>query len=569
GMEHAVYLPDATDTVPAGAFSHSAQLTSVSVGENSLVYSSENGILYTKDKTTLVAVPAGYGDAVVIPESVASIAPQSFAGSAFKSIVSLGAMVSIDPTAFTDLTKVEATVVLPSSSIYESQKAVWVQAGFTHFQKPAKPGDVATPDDSQEVSGFTYELLDDYTLSVSWQGIVDPNSDLVLPASASLAGVSYRVSTIAQNAFKNCTSLKSVVIPSSVTTVEDSAFKGCTQLSAVSLSEGITALNDSAFENNVLQKVILPKSLTTVGKYAFANNKTLTSVVALSTVNSVDSLALDGCSGVSIFTPYQESNLYPWSLGIAALGNHIEPYGITLFHETLALEVGQSANLVDNGLVLAPDGFEVAFGYPAACLSVAPDGFISAKAEGLSDVSISLLYNGQVIKSDSREVLISDVQPEKMADTSYSQRHLPSKLPLTSVSLLLQDGGISLMAVNDTFTSSDGRLQFTILEEGATVETRRVSVRGADYSITGDLNIPETVTNTETGITYRVTEIAKNAFNYCRYLSGSLTIPPTVTKIGEYAFFTRSGFTGSLVIPSSVTQIDPHAFGKCSGFTSI
>ncbi|MEG0759502.1 MAG: leucine-rich repeat protein, partial [Raoultibacter sp.] len=447
GMEHTAYLPNTTDTVPAGAFSHSARLTSVSVGESSAAYSSENGILYNKDKTTLVAVPAGYGDAVVIPESVTSIAPQAFAGSALKSIVVLGRVVGIDPTSFTDGTKAEATVVIPSSSTYESLKAVWERAGFSHFQEPAKPGDVTAPKDASVASGFTYELLEDYTLSVSWRGSFEPEPDLVVPSSAQFNGVTYRISTIAASAFENCESLKTARISSSISRIEDAAFRGCAQLTECTLSDGLTSIGASAFESTALTQVILPESVAAVEDCAFAHNGELASIVALSDIASVASSALEGCSGVSILTPYQEDDLYPWTPGISALGNHIEPYGIDLASEYMTLEVGQSGDLFDKASIDLPKDCSFSFSYPAACISVDSDGSVAAKKEGAADVSASIMFDGVVLADASRSVVISpqaNSSSNKNASTGeLSVSAFTSPLPLVGTVFSLNGSTIA------------------------------------------------------------------------------------------------------------------------------
>lgn len=51
----------------------------------------------------------------------------------------------------------------------------------------------------------------------------------------------------------------------------------------------------------------------------------------------------------------------------------------------------------------------------------------------------------------------------------------------------------------------------------------------------GDVEIPSTVTNTNDGKTYTVTQISNSAFAYCNELT-SVTIPNTVTSIGSNSF---------------------------------
>lgn len=62
------------------AFSGCTSLTSISVDENNSNYCSYKGVLFNKDKTTLVAYPDGKGDDYVIPNGVTSIGDSAFYG---------------------------------------------------------------------------------------------------------------------------------------------------------------------------------------------------------------------------------------------------------------------------------------------------------------------------------------------------------------------------------------------------------------------------------------------------------------------------------------------------------
>ena len=115
--------------------------------------------------------------------------------------------------------------------------------------------------------------------------------------------------------------------------------------------------------------------------------------------------------------------------------------------------------------------------------------------------------------------------------------------------------------VGDVFTQ--GNLKFTVLTENDDQGT--VSVAKTATSISGELIIPSRVVNQN--VFYTVTEVGKKAFEACKSLTGSLTIPNSVTTIGDYAFYECTGFTGSLTIPNSVTTIGSHAFYECNRLT--
>ena len=115
--------------------------------------------------------------------------------------------------------------------------------------------------------------------------------------------------------------------------------------------------------------------------------------------------------------------------------------------------------------------------------------------------------------------------------------------------------------VGDVFTQ--GNLKFTVLTENDDQGT--VSVAKTATSISGELIIPSRVVNQN--VSYTVTEVGKKAFEACKSLTGSLTIPNSVTTIGDYAFYKCTGFTGSLTIPNSVTTIGSHAFYECNRLT--
>ena len=73
-----IKLPASLESLSAKAFQHCSSLTYIDIDENNPYFTSENGILYNKDKTTLVAFPVGRSGYFAIPDSVVSIADSAF-----------------------------------------------------------------------------------------------------------------------------------------------------------------------------------------------------------------------------------------------------------------------------------------------------------------------------------------------------------------------------------------------------------------------------------------------------------------------------------------------------------
>ena len=94
------------------------------------------------------------------------------------------------------------------------------------------------------------------------------DTDVIIPSS--FEGIP--VTSIGGNAFYNCSTITSVVIPESVTYIGYSSFSNCTNLTSINIPDGVTIIDMSTFNNCVkLTSIKIPNSVTSIDSYAFGN----------------------------------------------------------------------------------------------------------------------------------------------------------------------------------------------------------------------------------------------------------------------------------------------------------
>ena len=133
-----------------------------------------------------------------------------------------------------------------------------------------------------EVSGYKGEI---------------PSGTLDIPATVTINGTEYSVTSIGEKAFENCDNLQSVTIPNSVTNIGNNAFFNCSNLQSVTIPNSVTSIKDGAFYYcSNLQSITIPESVTSIGYYAFADCSNLQSVTIPNSVTSIGNNAFSECS---------------------------------------------------------------------------------------------------------------------------------------------------------------------------------------------------------------------------------------------------------------------------------
>ena len=145
--------------------------------------------------------------------------------------------------------------------------------------------------------------------------------------------LSNSLTSLDEGLFWGCESLESVEIPNSVTTMGTSVFYLCHNLKSVKLPDGLTKIRESTFRDcESLSSITLPSNLTTIGKEAFQYCESLTSIVIPASVNDIDVNAFDYCKNLqSVFIesktpPALGENAFPEDVKIYVPCDAIEEY---------------------------------------------------------------------------------------------------------------------------------------------------------------------------------------------------------------------------------------------------
>lgn len=113
---------------------------------------------------------------------------------------------------------------------------------------------------------YSENLTDGEVTSYSIKGIGSvTNTDLVFPENYN----GKPVTLIGSDAFKDNTTITSIVIPDSYTSIGMNAFRGCTALESAVIGNGITGIGTNVFLYAELKRVKFGNSITRITSYAF------------------------------------------------------------------------------------------------------------------------------------------------------------------------------------------------------------------------------------------------------------------------------------------------------------
>jgi len=130
---------------------------------------------------------------------------------------------------------------------------------------------------------------------------VSPSPEGVVTIPSTLGGK--RVTHIGQSAFKGCSGMSSVTIPSDVKDIGPWAFEGCSGLTSMAIPDGVKTIENCVFAGcGGLKSVMIPSSVTTISDAAFIDCGGLTSITIPPTVKEIRTQVFWGCGNLKSVT---------------------------------------------------------------------------------------------------------------------------------------------------------------------------------------------------------------------------------------------------------------------------
>ena len=227
------------------------KLEEIEVDGQNPVYSSEDGVLFNKDKTVLVYYPVDRMGAYSVPDTVVEIATGAFTHcTGLTKIIIPESVTKIADGIFYKCPHLSEIEVKKENPKYCSDAGVLFSSDKSVLMRclTSKQGNYTIPDGVLEISNNAFENCNGLT-------------DIVIPDT---------ITEIGESAFSDCSSLTGIVIPNSVTELGKFAFSGCYRLVNITIGKGLTKISDGAFRFcETLAEVTIPDNVLEIEDMAF------------------------------------------------------------------------------------------------------------------------------------------------------------------------------------------------------------------------------------------------------------------------------------------------------------
>ncbi len=513
-----ITIPESVTSIGNVAFSSCSKLKEICVDENNENYSSdENGILYSKDKTTLICCPAGTElTKLTIPDSVISI---EYGG--FRNCTSL-------------------TNVIVGNGV--------ISIGAHAFRNCSKLISVTLGNSITNISDSTFRNCKKLT-------------SVIIPDS---------VTSISVNAFYYCTSLASVIIPDSVTSIAPGVFDSCSDGFTIYGYEGSYA-ETYAKERGIAFETMMNEPENVAEGTIGTLNWVITSDGIL-TVAGEGAIPDYTRSATAPWTTYaKQITSIVVGDGVTSIGNY------AFYNLTKATSITIADSVKYLGLQFIR-GTAIAELYVNA-ETIAANAF--GRADSLKTLSMGEGFKnalGNIFYSETLTVKAPENSYAYKYVEYYDEKYPSSQASITleadgvATTPVARFGSMGDNAFYAMYENAKGNWKMVVSGTGAMKNFPYYSTKNEKKGYTFCPTHYMSLEGVETKIyaievLEGITTVGNYAFYKCTKAS-SVSLPDGITSIGQGAFRTCAKLV-SVTLPEAVTKIEANAFNGCTNLTSI
>ena len=240
-----IEIPAGVTSISSKVFESCASLTAINVAAENTAYSSDNGVLYNKDKTILVKCPDTL-TTVEILSTTKEIGYYAFSGGKITAITLPGSVTEIDSYAFSSCCE------LTSVQLSDNLKSI----GYWAFNNCIVLTEISIPVSVKLIRDFAFYNCDSLTR-------------ITIQDTATESGNNF--STIGRSAFAFCEKLASVDLPDNLTVIGEDAFYNCQALTQITIPDSVTEIGKEAFYwCDKLADFNIPSDIRHIDEKAFA-----------------------------------------------------------------------------------------------------------------------------------------------------------------------------------------------------------------------------------------------------------------------------------------------------------
>ena len=447
------------------------------------------------------------------------------------------------------------------------------------------------------LGGVFYNIISENEVEVTYEGSSysaytdDYEGHVIIPEIVKYAGVTYNVTSIGNDAFRDCDALTSIAVGKNVRAIKECAFMGTSSLESVHITDVAAwcqmSISVKSYGNGGAVKSGMARGDTRAiytyianplqGADLYLNGNKVTDLVIPDGVTEIATFAFKGCRSIKTVTIPQSVT----SVGASAfsdcasiekvvMGNGVIEIGTSAFSNCIALV---DVELSNNVAVIGASAFY-------ACSSLAnmriPDSVVTIGSEAfyhctaLMDVSFSENVESVGVNAFSRTGWYAG-QPAGLlycsgwllgykGDSPVGPVEIRTGTRIVRERALAECKGITEVVVSNTVVKI-GKEAFNNCTGLVSVNIADITETIGDNAFSGCTNLKDVIIGTGLKV------LGTGAFESCENLK-NISIGGNITSIGEGTFMGCRKLS-VVNIPNSVTVIDKDAFRGCTRLETI